>query len=74
MESVQAECNTKLAQIACHTTPAQGRSDMQFVQAESHTQCAQIACYTSPAQVWSDMQSVTHSTIQSKGEPPIRNV
>ena len=45
---------------------------MQFVQAESHTQCAQIACYTSPAQVWSDMQPVTHSTIQSRGEPPIR--
>ena len=74
MESVQAECDIQFAQIACHTTPAQEWSDMQFVQAESHTQCAQIACYTSPAQVWSDMQSVTHSTIQSRGEPPIRNV
>ena len=58
MQLVQAGCNTQFARIACHTTPAQGRSDMQFVQAECDTQFAQIACHTIPVQEMSDMQSV----------------
>ena len=34
MQSVQIECCTQFAQIACHATPAQEWSDMQSVQAE----------------------------------------
>ena len=49
---------TQLAQLACHTTPAQEWHDMQSAQTECDTQFAQISCQTSPAQEWCDMQSV----------------
>ena len=58
MQSVHTECGTQLAQIACHTTPAQEWHDMQSAQTECDTRFAQIACQTSLAQEWCDMQLV----------------
>ena len=43
MQSVQIECRTQLAHIACQTSPAQEWCDMQSVQAECNTQVAQIS-------------------------------
>ena len=43
MQSVQIECRTQPAHIACQTSPAQEWCDMQSVQAECNTQVAQIS-------------------------------